>query len=41
MANHLGSSTLKELWIDDDHVIGFDDELLAAMGRELSAAQAE
>ncbi len=41
VADYLGSSTLKELSIDDDHVIGFDDELLATMSRELSAAQAE
>ncbi|PCI79070.1 MAG: hypothetical protein COB20_05640 [SAR86 cluster bacterium] len=38
-ADILDSSTLKELSIDDDHVRGFDDELLATLGSELSAAQ--
>jgi len=41
VADFLGSSTLKELSIDDDHVIGFDDELLESIREELSAAQAE
>lgn len=33
----LGSSSLRELEIDDDHVIGFTEEMLEAIGRELAA----
>lgn len=41
VADYLGTSSLKELSIDDDHVVGFDDELLATLRGELSAAQTE
>jgi sulfur relay (sulfurtransferase) DsrF/TusC family protein len=41
VADFLGISSLKELSIDDDHVVGFDDELLTTLRRELSAAQTE
>ena len=41
VADFLGTSSLKELSIDDDHVKGFDDELLATLRSELSAAQTE
>lgn len=33
----LGSSSLRELSIDDEHVIGFDEEMLAALKTELEA----
>lgn len=40
MADFLGTSSLNELSIDDDQVVGFDDELLATdFGGQLSAAQ--
>ncbi|MFT7471095.1 MAG: hypothetical protein ACI8XU_000990 [Kiritimatiellia bacterium] len=41
VADFLGSSSLKELSIDDDHVVGFDNELLATLRDELSATQTE
>jgi|TARA_B110000881_G_C18557783_1_gene507972 hypothetical protein len=39
VADFLGKSSLKELSIDDDHVKGFDDELLATLRGKLSATQ--
>jgi len=39
VADFLGTSSLKELSIDDDHVKGFDDELLATLRGKLSATQ--
>lgn len=35
----LGSSSLRELSIDDDHVIGFDEALLEKLTVALAAAQ--
>ena len=39
-ADFLGASSLKELSIDDDHVIGFDEGLLLTLKRELKSAAA-
>lgn len=35
----LGSSSLKELSIDDNHVLNFDEEMLAKLQSELAEAQ--
>ena len=39
-ADFLGDSSLKELSIDDNHVIGFDEDLLLTLERELNGAAA-
>ena len=39
-ADFLGASSLKELSIDDDHVIGFDEGVLLTLKRELNSAAA-
>lgn len=36
-----GDSSLLELSLDDDHVIGFDDEMLAELRKELNALSEE
>lgn len=41
IADFLGSSSLKELSIDDDHVGNFDEEMLARLDEALAAARAE
>jgi len=41
IADYLGSSSLLELSIDDDHVIGFDDDMLASLKKELTALREE
>ena len=39
-ADFLGDSSLKELPIDDNHVIGFDEDLHLTLERELNGAAA-
>jgi len=41
IADYLGASSLRELSIDDNHVIGFDDDMLASMRKELAALREE